>query len=74
MKLTKPQQKSLLTKWLESDQGLSFLEFRRGVITHHAINQNFSVPSYVVFKWCGTWLCIEPDGYLMESLNFKTHS
>jgi hypothetical protein len=60
MKLTKPQQKSLLTKWSQDDQGLSFLKFRRSVV--RGLDET-SDPAYVVVRWCHMWLCIEIDGY-----------
>ena len=57
MRLTKPQQISLLRKWRQDNQGLTFLEFRRRVLpTFHCDNA-------VVVKWCNMWLAIETDGY-----------
>ena len=54
--LTKNQQQSLLRKWRQSDQGMSYRAFRR------TVEPMFRDPAVVV-KWCGMWLCIEPDGY-----------
>lgn len=57
MQLSKPQQVSLLRKWRQNDQGLSFLEFRRK--TQSTVGCNDAI----VIQWCGMWLCIETDGY-----------
>ncbi len=54
--LTKNQQQSLLRKWKQSDQGMSYRAFRR------TVEPMFHDPAVVV-KWCDMWLCIEPDGY-----------
>ena len=54
--LTKNQQQALLRKWRQSDQGMSYRAFRR------TVEPMFRDPAVVV-KWCGMWLCIEPDGY-----------
>jgi len=54
MRLNKAQQRALLRKWQQSDNGLTFLQFRRTV-----------QPGYdcVMVQWCGMWLGIELDGY-----------
>jgi len=54
MKITKEQQKALLKKWIQNDQGLSFLDFRRKV------DQGFDC---IMIYWSGMWLGIEKDGY-----------
>lgn len=54
MKLTKPQLIALKRKHDQSDQGLSFLQFRRTVQFGR---------DYVMVQWCGMWLGIERDGY-----------
>ena len=54
--LTKNQQQSLLRKWKQSDQGMSYRAFRR------TVEPMFRDPAVVV-KWCGMWLAIEPNGY-----------
>jgi len=55
-KITKNQQKSLLRKWKQSDQGMTYLQFRRSAMPM------FGDPAIVV-KWCNMFLAIEPDGY-----------
>jgi hypothetical protein len=54
--ITKNQQQSLLRKWRQSDQGMSYRAFRRTV-------EPIVCDQAVAIKWCGMWLCIEPDGY-----------
>lgn len=54
MKINKMQQKALLMKWKQSNQGLSFLQFRRTVLSGF---------DCIMSKWCGMWLGIEKDGY-----------
>jgi hypothetical protein len=59
VKLTKPQQRSLVRKWREDDQGLTFLTF--------LAFRRTAVPLFgddcVLVEWCGMWLGIETDGY-----------
>ena len=57
MRLTKPQSESLLRKWQQDDQGLTFLGFRKLVQS-----TNF-MDDAVVVKWCNMFLAIETDGY-----------
>ncbi len=54
VRLNKAQRQSLLRKWLQDNQSLSYLQFRRTV-----------QPGWdcVMVKWCGMWLGIERDGY-----------
>lgn len=55
LKITKGQQQALLRKWRQSDQGMTYRQFRRSaekMVCDHAI----------VVKWCGMFLAIEPDG------------
>jgi hypothetical protein len=54
VQLNKAQRQSLLRKWLQDNQSLSYLQFRRTV-----------QPGWdcVMVKWCGMWLGIERDGY-----------
>ena len=54
VQLNKAQRQSLLRKWLQDNQNLSYLKFRRTV-----------QPGWdcVMVKWCGMWLGIERDGY-----------
>jgi hypothetical protein len=54
VQLNKAQRQSLLRKWLQDNQNLSYLQFRRAV-----------QPGWdcVMVKWCGMWLGIERDGY-----------
>ena len=56
MKLTKPQQKSLLRKWQQDSHNLTFMKFRRTVAPMVAADA-------VVVKWGNMWLAIEADGY-----------
>ena len=64
MKLTKPQQQSLLRKYIDgqhehgSTRDISYLTFRRSVREIYYVNY-----SAVTVKWCGMWLAIEADGY-----------
>jgi hypothetical protein len=56
-KLTKKQKSTLLRKWKESDQGMSFLEFRRSAFPL------FCDDSVIMVEWCGMTLGIETDGH-----------
>lgn len=56
-KLTKEQQHTLLRKWKENDQGMSFLEFRRSAFPL------FCDDSVIMVEWCGMTLGIETNGY-----------
>jgi hypothetical protein len=63
MKLTKPQQQSLLRKYHDgqhedgSTRDISYREFRK------AVKPTFHMANSVVVEWCGMWLAIETDGY-----------
>lgn len=57
MKLTKPQQRSLLRKYIEGQHDTSYYDFRRSV------KPTFHMSGAVVVDWCGMWLAIETDGY-----------
>ena len=57
MKLNKAQQKSLHIKWLQDNQGLSYLQFRR------TVESGLGMDNCAMVKWCGMWLGIETDGY-----------
>lgn len=52
--LTKAQQHSLMRKWSQDDQKMSYLEFRRTVQRGY---------DCIMVRWCGMWLGIEQDGY-----------
>ncbi len=52
--LNKAQRKALHRKWVQNDQGLTYLEFRR------TVSAGFDC---VMVRWSGMWLGIEPDGY-----------
>lgn len=56
-KITKEQQRSLLRKWQQNDQGLTYREFRKTVTPY------FGDDSCVLVPWCGMWVGIEKDGY-----------
>jgi hypothetical protein len=53
--LTKEQEQSVKRKWIQDDQGMTYLQFRLTVI------EGFD--DCVMVAWCGMWLGIEPDGY-----------
>jgi hypothetical protein len=57
MKLTKSQQIALARKWDQSNQGLTYVEFRR------TIEQPYGADGPIMVAWCGMWLGIEIDGY-----------
>jgi len=57
MQLTKKQQISLLHKWQQNDQGMTFLGFRRSA------HSTIGCDDAIVIQWCNMWLCIETDGY-----------
>ena len=61
--LTKPQQRAILEKWQRSDQGVSFLAFRRRVSPILGLGKHGTLNSVVTVEWCGMWLCLELDGY-----------
>lgn len=54
MKINKEQQKSLLRKWVQYDNGMTYLQFRRSV--QHGYD-------CIMVHWCDMWLGIEEDGY-----------
>jgi len=54
--ITKNQQQALLRKWRQSNQGMTYLQFRRSAMPM------FGDPA-IVIKWCNMFLAIEPDGY-----------
>jgi len=61
--LTKAQQRKLLERWRRSDQGVSFLAFRRRVFPILGLGNPGTSNSVVTVEWCGMWLCLELDGY-----------
>jgi hypothetical protein len=56
-KITKVQQQSLLRKWKQNDQGLTYRQFRK------TVQECFGNDSYIVVPWCGMVLGIETDGH-----------
>ena len=54
--LTKAQRKALHRTWTRDNQGMSYREFRRTVIS-------YGYDDCVLVKWCGMWLGIERNGY-----------
>ena len=54
VRLNKNQQVALLRKWRQSDNGMTFMQFRRSVTSGF---------DCVMVHWCGMWLGIETDGY-----------
>jgi len=57
MRMNKDQLTALHRKWLQNDQGMSFLAFRRTVARPPFMND------CVLVLWCGMYLGIEADGY-----------
>jgi hypothetical protein len=58
VKLNKNQQVSLLRKWKQEDNGLTFIGFRR------TVQSTFGMDGAVVVPWGSMWLAIETDGYV----------
>jgi len=54
--MNKNQLEALHGKWLQHDQGKSFLAFRRTV-------SRLPLEQCVLVLWCGMYLGIEADGY-----------
>ena len=54
MNINKAQQKSLFRKWQQNNQGVSYLQFRRSVVSGFGC---------IMVEWSGMWLGIESDGY-----------
>ena len=54
MTLNRNQRVALHRKWLQENQGMSYMQFRRTV--QHGYD-------CVMVQWCGMWLGIETDGY-----------
>jgi hypothetical protein len=57
MRLNKPQQLALKTKWLSWSEEKSYLAFRR------TVQLGFCMDGAVIVFWNGMWLAIEADGY-----------
>lgn len=55
MRMNKEQLTALHRKWLQNDQGMSFLAFRRTVAD--------ADEQCAIVYWCGMYLGIEADGY-----------
>mgnify|MGYP000194437423 CR=1 FL=1 len=53
-KLTKEQKAKLYSKWIQADQGLTYMAFRRTIDVQS---------EYIMVLWCGMYLGIEKDGY-----------
>jgi len=56
MRMNKDQLTALHRKWLQNDQGMSFLAFRRTV-------SSLPLEQCAIVLWCGMYLGIEADGY-----------
>jgi hypothetical protein len=56
MRLNRKQAVALHRKWEQSDQGMTYRQFRR------TVTPAIGLPCAMVF-WCGMWLGIEADGY-----------
>ena len=57
MRITRKQAESLFAKWTHEKGGISYLQYRRGITPLMGEDFAFCV------RWCGMWVCIEPDGY-----------
>ena len=57
MRITKEQQTALAGKWHQSNQDMSYLQFRR------TIQPAFGCDGAIMVAWCGMFLGIELDGY-----------
>ena len=57
MRITRQQAESLFRKWEHASGGISYLQFRRGIVPVYGTDSAFCI------QWCGMWVCIEPDGY-----------
>lgn len=55
IKINKLQQKALFKKWQIDNNDMSFLQFRRSILSGSY--------SCIMVNWCGMWLGIETDGY-----------
>lgn len=55
-RLNKNQQVALLRKWRQSNNGMTFMQFRRSVLTG-------LYKDCAMVHWNGIWLGIETDGY-----------
>jgi hypothetical protein len=53
-KLNKQQQIALKRKWQQNDQGMTYRDFRKTVVSSF---------DCVMVRWSGMWLGIESDGY-----------
>ena len=56
VELNELQEKSLVRKWEQADQGMTYKEFRDTV-------QPCIGDASVMVQWSGMWLGIETDGY-----------
>ena len=54
--INKAQRAALHRKWVQSDQGMTYLQFRRTVKPYFG-------GDCVMVPWCNMWLGIELDGY-----------
>lgn len=54
MTINKAQRKALHRKWVQNDQGMTYLQFRRTVQAGW---------DCIMVQWSGMWLGIENDGY-----------
>jgi len=54
IKLNKAQRQALYRKWCQSNQDMSYRQFRQTVQGGW---------DCVMVQWCGMWLGIESDGY-----------
>ena len=54
MVLTKQQRKALFKVYNRQPLNMSYLEFRRTVVSGY---------DCIMVRWCGMWLGIEADGY-----------
>ena len=57
MTLNKEQRIALYKKWIQNNQGMTYMQFRRTVLPC------LGYDDVAIVEWSGMWLGIETDGY-----------
>jgi hypothetical protein len=57
LKTTREQRESILRKWMQDNQGMTYREFRKKAMG------TIGCDGAVVVPWCNMFVCIETDGY-----------
>ena len=57
MTLNKEQRIALYKKWIQNNQGMTYMQFRRTVLPY------LGYDNVAIVEWSGMWLGIETDGY-----------